>query len=374
MYKIRKVESRKDLKVFIKYPFELYIDNPNWVPPLLMDELTVLDPKKNPAFEHCKATLWLAEDERGKVVGRIAGIIHEGESREHKLVRFGWIEFIDDKEVSKLLLDTVMRWGKSYGLTGIHGPMGFTDMDFEGMLVEGFDTPGTIATIYNHPYYPEHLEALGFEKGTDWVELRSTVPEEAPQRVVRRGDIVESRFKFKSLKFKSKSEAKKYGKEIFDVLNDAYAKLYGFQQLTDKQIQFYIGQYLGFVVTDLISVVTNKDGKVIGFAITMPSLTKAFQKARGKLFPFGFLHILNAVRKNDTADMYLIGVLPSYQKFGVTAIIFRDLIQAFVKRGIKTAITNQMLADNQNILTQFNEFQSDSEIYKRRRAYKRDIA
>ncbi len=339
-----------------------------------MDELTVLDPKKNPAFEHCKATLWLAEDERGKVVGRIAGIIHEGESREHKLVRFGWIEFIDDKEVSKLLLDTVMRWGKSYGLTGIHGPMGFTDMDFEGMLVEGFDTPGTIATIYNHPYYPEHLEALGFEKGTDWVELRSTVPEEAPQRVVRRGDIVESRFKFKSLKFKSKSEAKKYGKEIFDVLNDAYAKLYGFQQLTDKQIQFYIGQYLGFVVTDLISVVTNKDGKVIGFAITMPSLTKAFQKARGKLFPFGFLHILNAVRKNDTADMYLIGVLPSYQKFGVTAIIFRDLIQAFVKRGIKTAITNQMLADNQNILTQFNEFQSDSEIYKRRRAYKRDIA
>ncbi len=374
MYKIKKVESKKDLKVFIKFPFSLYQDNPNWVPPLLMDELTVLNPKKNPAFEHCEASLWLALDQNEQVVGRVAGIVHNHEAEREKLVRFGWIDFIDDQSVSKLLLDTVAEWGKSRGLKGIHGPMGFTDMDFEGMLVEGFDTPGTIATIYNYPYYKDHLEALGFAKSTDWVELKSEVPVEAPQRVIRRGDIVESRFKFKSLKFKNKGEAKKYGKELFEVLNKAYAQLYGFQQLTDKQIQFYIAQYLGFVVTDLLSIVTNNEGKVIGFAITMPSFTRAFQKARGNLLPFGFIHILKALRKNDTADMYLIGVLPEYQKFGVTAIIFRDLLQAFIKRGIKTAITNQMLEENQNVLTQFNEFQESSEIYKRRRCYKKNIA
>ncbi len=374
MYKTKKVETKKDLNAFIKYPFKLYKDNDNWVPPLLMDERTVLSPKKNPAFDHSKASLWLALDEHEEIVGRVAGIVHNAEAEEEGLVRFGWLDFIDDEAVSKLLIDTVSEWGISQGLKGIHGPLGFTDMDFEGMLVEGFDTPGTIATIYNYPYYPEHLEKLGFEKSTDWVELRSTVPSEEPKRVIRRGDIVESRFQFKSLKFNSKKEAKKYGHELFEVLNKAYAELYGFHQLTEKQIQFYIAQYLGFVVTDLLSIVVNKEGRVVGFAITMPSFTKAFQKAKGRLFPFGFIHILRALKKNDTADMYLIGVLPEYQKFGVTAIIFRDLIKAFMKRGIKTALTNQMLESNQNVLTQFNEFQADSEIYKRRRCYKKSIA
>ena len=372
MYKIREVKTKKELKAFVKFPFTLYKGNQNWVPPLIMDELNVFNPKKNPAFEHCEIRYWMVFENESPV-GRIAGIIHEEEAREEKMIRFGWIDFIDDIGVVQMLLNAVADWGKERGLMDMHGPMGFTDMDYEGMLVEGFDTPGTIATIYNYPYYPKLLEELGFEKSIDWVELKGKVPKEAPRRVIRRAEIVENRFEFKSLKLKSKKEAQAYGKELFDVLNEAYAELYGFHRLTEKQIDFYISQYLGFVVVDLLSLIVDKDGKLVGFAITMPSLTKAFQKAQGRLLPTGFLHILQALKKSDLADMYLIGVLPEYQKYGVTAIIFRDLIQAYIKRGVKYALTNQMLESNQNVLTQFNEFQESSEIYKRRRCYKKAL-
>lgn len=372
MYKITEITTQKGLKKFVKFPFSLYKNHPYWVPPLVMDEMTVFNPKKNPALEHCKVAYWMVFKE-DQPVGRIAGIIHDEEAKEEQFVRFGWIDFIDDMEVSKLLLETVATWGQEQGMSKVHGPLGFSDMDFEGMLIEGFESPGTIATIYNYPYYPQHLEAHGFGKSTDWVELKSVVPNEVPKRLARRAQMVESRFKFQSVKFKSKKEAKKYGQELFSVLNEAYDGLYGFHRLTKKQIDFYIGQYLGFIVTDLLSMVLDEKGRLAGFAITMPSLTKAFQKAKGEILPFGFIHILRAIQKNDTADMYLIGVLPEYQKYGVTAIIFNDLLNAYIKRGIKTAITNQMLESNQNILAQFNEFQENSEIYKRRRCYKKEI-
>ncbi|MEM9326305.1 MAG: hypothetical protein AAGA85_11635 [Bacteroidota bacterium] len=373
MYSVEKIEDQSGLKRFIKFPFSLFRDDPNWVPPLISDELTVFNPKKNPAFDHCEASYWMVTKD-GVDAGRIAAIVHEQEAKDEKALRFGWIDFIDDPEVSRLLLEAAETWGRERGLTTMQGPLGFTDMDFEGMLVEGFEYPATIATIYNYPYYPEHLEQLGYEKAIDWVELRSEVPEESPRRLVRRAQMVESRFKFKSVRLHSKKEAQKYGEELFDVLNRSYENLYGFHELSPKQIQFYIGQYLGFVVPELLSLVVNEEDKLIGFAITMPSLTSAFQKAKGKLFPFGFLHILKAIRKNDIADMYLIGVLPEYQKFGVTALIFRDLVQAYIDRGIKVALTNQMLETNYNVLQQFNEFQESSEIYKRRRCFKKDIA
>ncbi len=364
---IREIPRFKDLKSFVKFPFTLYRKNPYWVPPLIDDELTVFDPRKNPALEHCEVKYWMAFKD-GQPVGRIAGIIVEEEARKDELARFGWIDFIDDKEVAENLLKTVEDWSKAAGMKGIHGPLGFSDMDFEGMLIEGFKERATIATIYNYPYYPKYMESSGYIKSVDWVELKSSVPP-TPKRLIRKAEIIESRFGLKSLKLKSKKEAKSYGQELFEVLNKAYENLYGFHPLTQAQIDFYIKQYLGFVVTDLLSLIVNPEGELVGFAITMPSFSKAFQKAGGRLFPFGVFHILRALSKNDTVDMYLIGVLPEYQKMGVTALIFRDLMTAFNKRGIKTALTNQMLEQNQHVLGQFNEYQENSVIYKRRRCY-----
>ncbi len=366
---VRELTTKSGLRKFVKFPFRLYSNNQYWVPPLIKDELTVFNPKKNPALRHCEIRYWMAFD-NGRAVGRIAGIIHETESKKEKLARFGWIDFVDDMGVSKALLETVEKWAARYDLNGIHGPMGFSDMDFEGMLVEGFDTPATIATIYNYPYYSKHLEQLGYTKSADWVELKADVP--VPTKALtRRAQLVENRFKFKSLKLSNRREAVKYGKELFDVLNASYADLYGFHTLTDEQINFYIEQYLGFVVVDMLSLIVNEDDRLIGFAITMPSFSKAFQKAKGRLFPFGVFHILKALKKNDMADMYLIGIHPEYQMKGVTALIFRDMIEAYNRRGIKTAVTNPMLEENANILSQFNEYQENTEIYKRRRAYKK---
>ena len=371
VYSVKKIEGKSGLKKFIKFPFTVFKGNDCWVPPLNMDEMTVFNEKKNPAFKHAESAYWMVYKD-GEPAGRIAGIVLESEAKEEQLARFGWIDFIDDPKVVELLLNTVEDWAREKGLKGVQGPMGFTDMDFEGLLVEGFDKPGTIATIYNHAYYPKHLEQYGYEKSIDWLQLITEVPDEVPKRLARRAEIIENRFNFKSLKFKSKKEAQKYGNELFEVLNQSYADLYGFHPLTSDQIQFYIEQYLGFVVTDFLSMVVSEEGKLVGFAITMPSLSKAFQKARGQILPFGAFHILRAMKKNDRVDMYLIGVLPEYQKHGVTAIIFRDLIQAYIDKGIKTTITNQMLESNQKVLAQFNEF--NSEVYQRRRCYKKVFA
>ena len=368
---VRELTTKSELKRFVKYPFKLYRNSEHWVPPLVRDELTVFNPRKNPAFQHCEIRYWMAFDD-GKPVGRIAGILHQDEAKHQKLARFGWIDFVDDPRVSAALLSTVENWAKKYELKGVHGPMGFTDLDFEGMLIDGFDSPATIATIYNYPYYPRHLENLGYKKSVDWVEMRSDVPTPS-KRLLRRAEIIENRFGLKSLKFKNRKEATKYGKELFDVLNAAFAELYGFHQLSEEQITFYIEQYLGFVVVDFISLIVNDEGKLVGFAITMPSFTKAFQKARGSLLPFGVFHILRALKKNDTADMYLIGVLPEYQRKGATALIFRDLMVAYNKFGIKRAISNQMLEENNNVLAQFNEYQANAEFHKRRRAFKKDL-
>jgi len=365
---IHEVKDRKGLRDFIRFPFSLYQNNANWVPQLDRDEFEIFNEKKNPALALCETRQWLAYL-NGNIVGRIAGIIHQKEADTKRLARFGWIDFIDDLEVAKLLIQKVEEWARGKQLKGVHGPMGFSDMDPEGMLVEGFDSPATIATIYNFDYYPNFMESLGFEKAVDWVEGRGSVPPEPSKRLIRISQLVESRFKIKSLKLKSRKHVASRGREMFNILNKSYADLYGFHPLTSDQIDYYIKQYLGFVIPDLMSMIVNDQDELVGFAVAMPSLARAFQKAGGKLFPLGFYHIIKGLKTSKTADLYLIGVLPEYQKLGVTSLIFRDLIRAFNNRGITRAITNQMLEDNQLILTQFNEYQENGEIYKRRRCY-----
>ncbi len=362
------VRSHSDLKKFVLFPFKLFEKSENWVPPIIKDELNTFNPAINPAFENCESEQFLAY-KGDQIVGRIACIVDSNESHERSLARFGWIDFIDDNEVSEALINTAQNWTQERNLKGIHGPLGFTDMDFEGMLVEGFEYPATIATIYNFPYYPTHLERLGFKKSVDWIEGRGNVPSEPSKKLIRTAQLVESRFGLKSLKFKTRRQAAKRGREMFHVLNRSYENLYGFHPLTEKQIEFYIKQYLGFVIPDLMSMVVNKEDELVAFAVTMPSLTRAFQKAKGRLFPFGFLHILRAIKKETSADLYLIGVLPEYQKMGATAIIFRDIMQAYNRRGITRAMTNQVLEQNAHLLTQFNDYQEEGSVYKRRRCY-----
>mgnify|MGYP002777115854 CR=1 FL=1 len=365
---IKEVRTAKELRDFIRFPYSLYKDNPNWVPPLFSDEWEVFNPKKNPALAHCQTKKWLAL-RGGVIVGRVAGIIHQKEATDKQLARFGWIDFIDDPAVARLLVDHVEAWAKAEGMKGVHGPLGFSDMDPEGMLVEGFDTPGTIATVYNHAYYPQYIESMGYAKAADWIEGRGEIPAEPSKRLIRTAEIVEGRFKLKSLKLTSRKQVAARGRELFTVLNSAYRDLYGFQSLTEGQINYYIKMYLGFVIPELVSMVVNDKDELVGFGVAMPSLTNAFQKAKGNLIPFGLFHILKALKTEKTVDLYLIGVLPEYQRMGVTALIFRDLILAFNKRGFTRARTNIILEDNISTLTQFTEYQQKGEMHKRRRCY-----
>lgn len=369
---IREVKTKSDLKRFVKLPFKIYRDNPYWIPPLIKDELQTFSKKHNPSFGHCEAKLWLAYS-NNEVVGRIAGIVHQDEALKEGVGRFGWLDFEDDVSISEKLFETVQNWLRERGVTGMHGPMGFTDMDFEGMLVEGFDEIGTIATIYNHSYYPVHLEKLGFEKAIDWFEFEGNVPDEMPYRLKRKSEIIQSRFKFKSLKLTSVKQMLKYGAAIFDVLNKSYVDLYGFYPLNKEQIANYTKQYLSFIKPEFSSVIVNAKEEVIGFGITMPSLSKAFQKARGSLFPFGFIHILRALKKNTVADLYLVGVLPEYQKMGVSLLIMRDIWEQMMNHGIRTVYSNPALENNNGVLNHWKEYEDLHRIRKIRRCYIKKI-
>ncbi|MDA0197060.1 MAG: hypothetical protein O2887_18950 [Bacteroidetes bacterium] len=365
---IREVKSKKDLNRFVKFPFQLYSKCPYWIPPLIKDELRTFSAKHNPAFGHCTAKLWIAYS-NDEIVGRIAGIVHQKEAQKDGIGRFGWLDFMDDLAISKKLLDTVEEWIQEQGMTKMHGPLGFTDMDFEGMLIEGFKEMGTIATIYNYEYYPVHMDTLGFNKVVDWVEMEGVLPTSLPPKMVRKAEIIEARFGLRSLKFNKIKELLSFGKGIFKVLNESYANLHGFYPLTDEQISHYISQYLSYLKPEFSSVVVNSENEVVGFGIAMPSFSRAFQKAKGHLFPFGYLHLLKALRNNDLADLYLMGVSNNYQKFGVSALILKDILQAFNHAGIKKVVTNPMLENNHHILTQWNEFQGDSRIHRRRRCF-----
>ena len=365
---IKEVENKSELKKFILFSFSLYVNNKYWIPPLIYDELKTLNKTKNPAFEFCKAKYWLAY-KNGKIVGRIAGIINNRyiETWKNKYCRFGWLDFVDDEEVSSSLLSTVENWAKENKMEAIHGPLGFTDFDPEGLLVEGFEELTTFGAIYNHPYYVQHIEKCGYKKDTDWIEFQINPPKELPDRVKRISEIVLKKYNLKILEAKRAKDLLPYGREIFHIINDTFKNLYGFVQLSERQIDLYIKQYFGFIRPDYVPVVLDSNGKVVAFGITMPSLSKAIQKANGRLFPFGFIYILKAMKKNEYVDLYLTGVRTDLQDKGINAILISEMQKAYAKNNIKFAETNRELETNYKVHGQWKDMNGRQ--HKRRRCY-----
>lgn len=372
---IRKVSNRKELKVFARFGNKLYKGNKYYVPSMPMDDMNTLDPEKNGAFEFSEAELYLAYKD-GEVVGRVAAIINHkaNEAWKVKQVRFGWIDFIDDLEVSAALLDAVVAFGKSRGMDQIVGPLGFTDFDPEGMLVEGFDRLSTMALIYNYPYYPEHMKKHGYVKETGWVEYRITLPEVMPENHIRFSEIIKERYGLKVRKLSRRQIRKEdYGRKLFKLINETYCVLYGYSLLSDRQIDQYVDLYLSLVDTDMLTFVEDKNGDLIGAGISIPSLSEALQKCNGEIFPFGWWHLLKTMffKKPDTLDLLLIGVRPDYQSKGVNSLIFCDLFQNYKRLGFKYAETNANLETNAKVQAMWHPF--EKELHKRRWVFGKEI-
>jgi len=366
---IREVVTKKELKDFIWFGINLYKDCKYAAPPLEMDDLLNLTQGKNPALEFCDASYFLAfKDE--KIVGRIAAIINPVANKtwKQKYARFGWVDFIDDDEVTKALFDTAIAWAKSKGMKAVHGPLGFTDFDHEGTLIEGYNRKGTLAGIYNYSYYPKHIEQNGFVKDTDWSEYLITIPTIFPEKYFRIADIVKRKFKLKPVQFTSRKQLiHNYAGKVFDLLNTTYQHLYGYSKLNEKQKEFYIKLYFSFFRLDTVSIIVDQHDEVVALGIAMPNLTGALQKAKGKLFPFGWFYFLKALRKNDVVDLYLMAVHPDYQNKGVNSILFAELMPRFAKNGYKFAESNPELEYNTRMSSQWGNFEYVN--HKRRRVY-----
>lgn len=366
---VESVRTKADLKRFIRFQINLYKHNPYSAIPLMFDELKTLDIKSNPAFDFCDAAYWMVI-QNGKVVGRIAAIINDREPRK-EFGRIGFMDFIDDADVVDLLITTALDWLKQRGKTNVHGPMGFTDLDRQGLLLEGFDQAGTMATQYNYDYYEKHFDRLGFKKGTDWVEYRIDGTKPFPNQIIRIASFVQEKYGVRAIKIDNKKALRPYVKEVFTLINKSYKELYGYTGLSDRQIQFFADNYFGFLRFELISLVQDAEGKLIGVSITMPSFTKALQKAKGNLLPFGWFHLLQSLRTNDTLDFCLIAVDAKWQNKGVTALMMQEINKGAKKIGIKYAETNIMLEDNSKVLTMWKWF--DKKQHKRRRCYTKSI-
>lgn len=365
---------KKELTKYVKFGIEHYKGNDCYVPPLVMDDVNTLRPDKNPAFEFCEAQSFMAYRDN-KAVGCITAIINKqvNEKSGENTLRFGFLEFIDDKEVVDALFSAAISWGKERGMTKMVGPMGFSDLDKEGMLIEGFDRMGTMATIYNYPYYPKHMERMGFEKDVDWVEYLIKIPDGVPEKHQRIAEIVKRKYNLKSVKFKSRKKIKDdYGQALFELINETYSDLYGYSPLTPRQINHYIDLYLGILRLDDISVIVDAEDKLVAVGISMASFSNALRKSRGKMFPFGWWHLLKPLRgKVDTVDLLLIAVKPEYQSKGVVALIFSDLIPNYIKTGYRQAESNVELEGNESVQKQWEYFEREQ--HKRRRAYKKEI-
>jgi len=373
---VRPVSGPKQIRQFVKFRIDLYRDSPFAIPPLYMDEMTTLDPKKNPAFEFCEAQCFMAFDGK-RPVGRICAMVNNraNEVWKTRSGRFGFVDFIDSESVSRALFTAAEDWVKAKGMHSIHGPLGFTDLDQEGMLIEGFDQVGTMATIYNHPYYPTHLEKLGYLKDADWVEYRITIPEVVPPRMKRISEMVLKKHKLRILKYKSASKFLKdgYGQQLFDLVNDSYSHLYGFTPLTQAQIDYYIKLYVPMLKLEYLVLIVNESAELVGMGVTMPSLSRALQKAKGKLFPFGLFHILKALKgRNSLIDCLLIAVRKDYQNKGVNALVFYDIIPHMKRFGAKFAESNPELAVNAKVQSQWEEFEHVN--HKRRRAFRKELS
>lgn len=373
---IKKVTTKSELKRFIRFNYEFYKDNPYSVPDLYDDMINTFSPKKNAAFEFCEADYFLALRD-GKIVGRVAAIINRraNETWNRKTVRFGWIDFVDDMEVSTALIDTVKQWGKERGMTEIEGPLGFTDMDAEGMLVEGFDQLSTMATIYNYPYYPQHMERLGLSKSADWVEMKIYVPDAIPEKHRRISDIIAKRYNLHIRKLNSKKEVRQSGvaHDIFRLINDAYTPLFGYSRMTERQIDQYVKMYVPVLDLRMVSIVENEQNEIVAVGISMASLSRALQKAKGRLLPFGWYHLLKALmwKRPKVLDLLLVAVRPDYQGKGVNALLFTDLIPVYKELGFEYAESNPELEMNEKVQNQWQYFKTEQ--HKRRRCFKADI-
>lgn len=372
---IKVVSSPKDFKTFARFANKLYKGNKYYVPSLVFDELNTFDKKKNAAYEFCDAEFYLAYKD-DKLVGRIAAIINHkaNEAWKVKQVRFGWFDFIDDIEVSSALLGAAIEFGHKAGMTQIAGPLGFTDFDPEGMLVEGFDRLSTMALIYNHPYYPEHMKKLGYYKETGWLEFRITIPEKISERHERLALCVMDRYHLQ-IKKKSRKQIKKekYGQKLFKLINETYCDLYGYSILSEKQIEQYVDLYLNFIDADMLTFVENETGDLIAAGISIPSLSEALQKSNGELFPFGWWHMIKAmfIKRSKTLDLLLIGVRPDYQNKGVNALMFYDLIKRYNKLGFRYAETNANLETNNKIQAMWEPFEKEQ--HKKRWVFAKEI-
>ena len=367
--------TRAELLRYIHFGIDLYKGNDCFVPPLIVDELATLNPRTNPASEVCDSQSFMAWRD-GRPVGRITAIMNHDANRRYgeKSVRFGFVDFIDDDAVVDALFDAVEAWGRERGATSIIGPMGFTDMDHEGMLIEGFDQPGTMATIYNYPYYPAHMERLGFAKDADWVEYRITVPSEAPEKITRIAGIVRKKFGLETVRVTSRSELKKrYGHEFFHLINEAYADLYGFTPLTERMIDYYVDNYLSMLRLDDLSIVVDAEGRLAAAGIAMPSMTRALQRSGGRLLPTGWWHLLRAVQGKgvDVVDLMLVAVRKDMQGKGVNSLLFSELIPRFIAHGYREAESNVELEGNENVQKQWEYFERRQ--HRRRRAWRKDL-
>ena len=372
---IKPVSTGKEMSTFVRFGNRLYKGNKYYVPSMPMDDLNTLNPKKNGAFDFSEAQCFLAYKD-GEVVGRVAAIINHkaNETWGVKQVRFGWIDFIDDLEVSSALLNAVEEFGRERGMTQIVGPLGFTDFDPEGMLVEGFDRLSTMALIYNYPYYPEHMKKHGYYKETGWVEYRITLPEQMPEKHVKFAEIIRKRYNLKIRKMtRGQIRKERYGHKLFQLINDTYCVLYGYSLLSEKQIDQYVDMYLSIVDTKMLTFVENEQGELVAAGISIPSLSEALQKCNGEIFPFGWWHLLKAMywKKPDTLDLLLIGIRPDYQNKGLNSLLFVDLFDNYKKLGFKYAETNANLETNIKVQAMWDPF--EKELHKRRWVFGKEL-
>lgn len=372
------VTTSKQRKAFVDFFYDLYRDSPYAVPYLYLAEKLTLKPGSNPAFEFCEAQCFLAYND-GKVVGRVAAIINHraNDYWKREMARFGWFDFVDDPKVSEALLLAVEKWGKGKGMTEIAGPFGFEDMDREGMLVDGFDELSSMYVNYNYPYYPKHMDRLGYRKDNDYVEYRIKVPEVTPEKFARTAKLIKTRYHLEERKF-SHREMTKGGKarELFNILNITYGNLYGYSQLSTEQIDTITNNYIKLADLNLVTCVvdTEKDDKMVGFGVSFPSFSEALRHTRnGHLLPFGWWHLLKVMKwhKTPTVDLLLIGVLPEYRVKGANAIIFNDLISWYRRYGFKYAVTGPQMENNKGVLSQWQYLESEE--IRRHRIYVKDI-
>ena len=372
---IVKIENNKQLKKFVAFPNELYKDSPCYVPELFEDAMNTLRKDRNAAFEFCEADYFLAYKD-GRIAGRIAVILNKvsNEKWGQKAARFGWVDFVDDNEVVDALFAAAEQWARERGLTELQGPLGFTDFDREGMLIEGFDRLGTMATMYNHPYYPQHMERMGYVKDAEWVEYLLKVPDKRWEKAERISAIVERKYGLRLEHCKSRSQlVKRYGSKLFQLVNECYAPLYGYTPLTEKQIEQFIKMYIPVIDLRLISLVVDADDNLVALGVSIYSLAEALRKAKGRLFPFGWWHLLKAlfIKHPTRLDFLLVAVKPEYQSKGVFAMVFNDLLGNYLQMDLVDVESNPELETNTKVQSQWNDF--EKELHKRRRAYKKEL-